>query len=390
MNILRKPLILAALMAVLTTNLSHAQFNLRQRRGRKAEVNQTAEQQPSRSDRRGRLTRANPRQSGGKKRDLPKYDFAITGIKGADNALMTTVQNQGFVRSPATTLNIVVKDRITGRVRTTKTARVGPIEPNRVARVRVSPISIGNSFVQVTVDPSNQIAEANEQNNSSASTFAAPSTPTDPNQRADLIVSGLQAKGNLLQIHVTNAGRARSGASAVNVVVRRRDRRLQDTKSVRVSPLKVGGITAVTVRNVVLDNVTVTATVDAENLVPERNERNNTRQITVGNQTEFAPDLKIIDIQFKPQQKEVWFAVRNVGPVAQTQDVSLTVKSFFGPGNLVERSALRVSRLNTGQTVWQRWRVERLNSGMQFEGVLDVSNRLPEQNENNNRRVETF
>lgn len=66
MNTLRKPVILAALMAVLATDLTHAQFQLRQRRTRKPQTDQTAEQQPSRGDRRGRLTRANPRLSGGK------------------------------------------------------------------------------------------------------------------------------------------------------------------------------------------------------------------------------------------------------------------------------------------------------------------------------------
>jgi len=269
-------------------------------------------------------------------------------------------------------------------------ARVAPMDVNGVVRVRVHSLPLGNSVVFVTVDPNHQIIEANEQNNQQSATFGAPSVPSDPNQRADLVISEIQAQGNLLLIHVTNVGRARSGAAPVNIVIRRSDGRLQDTKSGRIQSLEPNGIGRINIRNVVFDDVKVIATVDPETLVPERNERNNTRQTSIGNQTQFAPDLTITDIMFKREQKEFWFVVRNVGPVAQNQDVSLTVKSYFGPGNVVERTALRVCRINTGQTIWHRWTVERLNSGMQFEGVLDVSNRLPEQKENNNRRIETF
>ena len=321
---------------------------------------------------------------------LPKHDLAVTALKGADDALMTTVTNHGFIRSPATRLRIVIKDRLTGKTRSAKFARVGPIEPNRVARVRLNSLPLGNSVVFVTVDPDGEIIEANEQNNSGSITVAASPVPSDTNQRADLFVQQLKAKGNVLLVYVANGGRSSSSAALVNVVLRDRNGRLQDTKSLRVRPLKVGEITQHSVRNVVLDDVTVIATVDPENRVPERNEQNNTAQIRLANQTQYAPDLIVTDVRFERQQKEVWFAVRNVGPVAQNQDVSLTVKSYFGPGNVVERTAMRVSRINSGQTQWYRWTVEQLNAGMQFEGVVDISNRLPEQNERNNRRIETF
>ena len=391
MRSLRNRLLLTALVTIVSANTTQAQLRLNKLRGRGVQANQGTSQAQSSPARRNGQTKVATREAAVPlKRNLPKHDLGITGLRGADDSLMTTVQNQGFVTSPATQLKIVVKDRITGQIRATKTARVNPIEPNRVARVRMSLLPLGNSIVFATVDPNNQIVEANEQNNSQSATFGTNPVPTDPNQRADLIVSGLQAKGNQLVIQVTNAGRAPSGAALVNIVIRGRDGRLQSTKSGRVQALKVGHIGQLYIRNLVLDDVKVTVTVDPENRVPERNERNNTKQLTVANQTQFAPDLIITDIMFKRQQKEVWFAVRNVGPVAQTQDVSLTLKSYFGPGNVVERTSKRISRLNTGQTAWQRWTVERLNSGMQFEGVLDVSNRLPEQNENNNRRVATF
>lgn len=388
MKTLRNSLILATLLSLLLTSASQAQLRLK--RGKNLRDRQSTSQKQRSSSRVSESKAANTKDAKANRRDLAKYDFVVTALKGGDNALMTTVKNQGFLSTPESVLSIVVKDRVTGQIRITKTARVAPIESGKVARVRVYPLAIGNSTVQVTVDPANQVPESNEQNNSRFATFAAPTVPTDPNQRADLIVSGLQANGNVLLIQVTNAGRARSGSVPINVVVRGNDGRLRATRTARLGALDVGAIGRVNLRNLVLDDVKVTATVDPDNLVPERNERNNTRQITVANQTEYAPDLKITDIMFKRDQKEVWFSVRNVGPVAQNQDVSLTVKSYFGPGNLVERSALRISRLNTGQSTWHRWNVKQLNSGMQFEGILDISNRLPEQNENNNRRVETF
>lgn len=321
---------------------------------------------------------------------LAKVDWTVTALQGGDDALMASIQNLGFLTAPATDVQFIVKDRITGAVRTTKNARVGQLKPGQTARVRVHSLPLGNAVAFATVDPFSRVAEGNEANNFKSATFDAPATPQDPNDRADLIVSGLQAQGNTLLVQVVNAGRAPSTAAPVNIEIHSRDGRLQEAKSARVRPLKIGEIAQLHLRNLVLDDVKVIATVDPEDRVPERNERNNVKEISIGNQTQFAPDLIITDIQFNRQRKQVWYTVRNVGPVAQTQDVSLTVKSFFGAGKQVERYAMRVSRLNSGQSVSLRWDVEQLNNGMQFEGVLDVSNRLPEQNETNNRRVETF
>ncbi|MEM9659669.1 MAG: CARDB domain-containing protein [Planctomycetota bacterium] len=383
---------------LLATDAATAQSRLRQLRDR-LDRGRTAEQRDSRDSKSGPSRNQGQKSpSGGSSRttdprqgkSLAKVDWTVTAIRGGDDALMATIQNLGFTTAPATDVQIIVKDRITGVVRATKNTRVGQIEAGKVARVRMQSLPLGNSITFVTVDPFGRVAEGNETNNFRSATFNAPNVSPNPNDRADLIVSGLQARGNQLLVQVTNAGRAPSTAAQVNIVVRGRDGRLLKTTSVRVRPLKIGHIAQMYVRNLVLDDVKVVATVDPENRVPERNERNNVKELSIGNQTQFAPDLIITNIQFKRQRKEVWYTVRNVGPVAQKQDVSLTVKSYFGPGNLVERSAKRVSRLNSGQSVALRWNVAQLNSGMQFEGVLDVSNRLPEQNEGNNRKVVTF
>ncbi len=373
MKVLITSAALTVLVAAFAADLAMAQQRRLRTDGRRALPNQTQEASTASSS-----------------RDLPKVDLTVTAITGRDNNLMVTVKNLGFQQSPAAQLQVVVKDRLTGQTRTTKMANVQRLQSGGVQRVRLAAMAIGNSQVFATVDPRGQITESNERNNSKAATIDAGSGAPPPRQRPDLHFTGVQPKGNLLSVSLTNMGKTRSKGTLLNIVIRGRDGRLRDTKSMNVRPLNAGETTRMTVRNVLLSDVRVILTVDPENLVAESNERNNTTAINVDNQTEYAPDLKITDIMFKPQQKEVWFQVRNVGPVAQNQDVSLTVKAYFGPGNLVQRSALRVGSLNTGQHTWHRWSVNQLNTGMQFEGELDVGNRLPEQNENNNRRVETF
>lgn len=192
-----KTAILLATVALLFDTTAQAQSRLQKLRDRFGDAQQTSEQTKNTTRENPIQKRLRDRQSRGTKgstvsntnttknvatkqatnRDLPKYDFAITGIRGSDDALMVTVQNQGFLATPANQVQVTIKDRVTGQVRTSRTVRVAPMEPNKVVRVRMASLPLGNSVVHAVIDPYSQVAEANEQNNLQTATFDAIGTP---------------------------------------------------------------------------------------------------------------------------------------------------------------------------------------------------------------------
>lgn len=207
----------------------------------------------------------------------------------------------------------------------------------------------------------------------------------------DLAVTSVRQSNNSLRIRVMNLGRASAPSTKLRVQVRDYNTgRVVDDRTLPVRSLTPNQAVNMLMRTGTLNEVNVYATIDSEYKVIEPNERNNVGTLQIGNQTEFTIDLKISEIRFDRSKKEVWVAVRNVGPVPLNRAASVSLRSYFGPGNRVESHIRRVRQINSGEKIFTRFSVERMEVGMQFEAIVDPSNALPETSEQNNKLMKTF
>ena len=166
----------------------------------------------------------------------------------------------------------------------------------------------------------------------------------------DLAVISVQQNNNSLRVRVMNVGRSAAPATQLKLYARDRDTgRVVIDRKLPVRALEPNQAVNMVSRTGTLNNVNVYATIDADYKVIEPNERNNVGTLSIGNQTEYTIDLKIQEIRFDRDKKEVWVAVRNVGPVALDGAASVSLRSYFGAGNRVESHLRRVRRINTGQ-----------------------------------------
>ena len=93
-------------------------------------------------------------------------------------------------------------------------------------------------------------------------------------------------------------------------------------------------------------------------------------------------------MQFFPKEKQVWVTVHNYGrkPVARAP---LHLVGKFGL-NTSPRMRHTVENLKPGTFQIFRFFPEEMFRGTRFEATVDVNNKVPERNENNNRLVRTF
>ena len=207
----------------------------------------------------------------------------------------------------------------------------------------------------------------------------------------DLAVISVRQSNNSLRVRVMNRGRTTAPATTLKIQARDYNNgRIRFDRSLPVRSLQPNQAINMVTRTNTLNEVNVYATIDSQNRVIEPNERNNVGTLQIGNQTEYTVDLKVTEIRFDYAKREVWVGVRNVGPVALDRAVSVSLRSYLGPGNRVESHIRRVGRINTGQTTFARFSLRQMQPGMQFEAVVDPSNNLPEVSERNNRLVKTF
>mgnify|MGYP002624803219 CR=1 FL=1 len=207
----------------------------------------------------------------------------------------------------------------------------------------------------------------------------------------DLAVTSVRQNNNSLRIRVMNQGRSSAPSTKLRVQVRNYNTgRVVLDRTLPVKSLTPNQSVNMLMRTGTLNEVNVYATIDSEYRVIEPNERNNVGTLQIGNQTEYAVDLKISEIRFDRAKKEVWVAVRNVGPVPLNRSASVSLRSYFGPGNRVESHIRRVRQINSGQKIFTRFSVEQMKVGMQFEAIVDPSNALPETSERNNKLTKTF
>ncbi len=231
--------------------------------------------------------------------------------------------------------------------------------------------------------------QVSSQQTTSAETLERSNNKSIPH--IDLAVTSVRQNHNSLRIRVVNMGRTAAPATKLRVQVRDYNSgRVVLDRALPVRSLMPQQSVNMLMRTGTLNEVNVYATIDSEYKVIEPNERNNVGTLQIGNQTERAVDLKISNIRFDSTKKEVWVAVQNVGPVPLNRSVTVRLRSYFGPGNRLESHVRRVRQINTGQRIYTRFNVERMDVGMQFEAIVDPSNALPEQNEQNNKRLKTF
>ena len=207
----------------------------------------------------------------------------------------------------------------------------------------------------------------------------------------DLAVISVKQQNNGLRVRVMNVGRTIAPQSRLKIYVRDfNNGQVKMERWLTVKQLSPNQAVNMVMRTSTLNNVNVYATADGDNKVIEPNERNNVGTLVIGNQTEYTIDLKIQEIRFDRTKKEVWVGVRNIGPVALNGAASVRLRSYFGPGNQLENQYRRVRSINTGQQTFVRFSVQQMKVGMQFEAIVDPSNALPEQSEQNNKMTRTF
>ncbi|MEM9354300.1 MAG: CARDB domain-containing protein [Planctomycetota bacterium] len=395
MNTFRNSMLLAMLVAVVLAGSAGAQsrrdrFKQLQARAQQSEQ-QSAQNGGGQNRRRGRNQQKRNTQAGGNNQLILKGDLIVERVYQAGDALGVTIRNGGGVRTPDTNMQIQIKRRTDGRVLETKNARVGALEPGARASIRRHGMNLNNVLVVVTVDPQNRVGESNEGNNTGQMTVAArPGGPPAPRPLPDLFVSELRRQGNVLILTVANKGTAASRATTTHIRIASRVGKPDVIKTGNVRALKPGERAQTKFHNVVLDNVVVTVGIDPRRQIKESNKGNNGKQLVVGDQTTRAPDLTIGEFRFFPEKQEVWVQVRNVGAAGMSGSTHLRLVSYFGPGNVKEQKLQRVSGIGRGQHIFYRIRMEQIQRGMQFEAIVDPQNDFPEQNERNNRKVQTF
>ena len=378
-------------------NLAQAQtgFGTRQGRPNRSQLaaNRANSRQGANDPTQGRIQSRNgsPRTGQG----LPRVDFLVTSLTASGDTASATVKNFGLIQSPQTQLRLQVRSQATGAVLANKTARVSALQSGGTARIRIHslPLSGGTTRIFATVDPSGNVQESNEANNSQAITVGAqPNTspPTAP-ARPDLTVTSLTNSGNVLKMVIKNVGQTTAPESNMQIFIQSRSTgQVLVNRTRKVRSLNRNQSVTINDHTLTLDKVNVKVKIDFDSRIAERNETNNARNLAVGNQTEYTVDLKVTEVRFDRAASEVWVAVRNVGPTALSGSTTLRLQSYFGPGNRAERHSQRIRALNTGQQVFYRFAVQQMNTGMQFEGTVDPGNDLPEQNEQNNKLVKTF
>jgi len=385
---------LLTLVTVLSLiSLAEAQTGSRTRQGRSNRSGLANSRQGTIDPTQGRIQSRNNNSPTGQ--GLPKIDLSVTSLSANGDTASATVKNFGLVQSPQTQMRLQVRSRATGAVLANKTARVLPLQSGGTVRIRIHslPLSGGATRIFATVDPSGNVQESNEANNSQAITVGQqPNTPPpSAPARPDLTVTSLTNKGNVLKMVIKNVGRATAPESNMQVFVQSRATgQVLVNRSQRVRSLNRNQSVTINDHRLTLDDVNVKVKVDYDGKITEQNENNNARNLAVANQTEYTVDLKVKEIRFDRSANEVLVAVRNVGAVALNGSTTLRLQSYFGPGNRVERQVQRISRINTGQSLFYRFAVQQMNTGMQFEATVDPGNDLPEQNENNNKLVSTF
>ncbi len=395
MNAFRNSMLLAMLVAVTVAGSADAQTRRGRTRQQQAQPPQTRQPNQAAQDRhrRGqqRNTQAGGQNPGGNGQLILKGDLVVERVYQAGDSLGVNIRNGGGIRTPDTNMQIQVKRRTDGRVLETKNARVRALEPGAQASIRHHGLNLNNVLVVVTVDPQNRVGESNERNNTGQLTVATrPGGPPAPRPLPDLFVSELRSQGNVLYLTVSNKGTAASRETTASIVIRSRVGAPEQRKSARIRALNPGERSQTRLHNVTLSNVVVTVGIDPNRQVRESNKGNNGKQLVVADQTTAGADLTIGEFRFFPENKEVWVQVRNVGAAGMSGSTHLRLISYFGPGNVKERKLQRVNGIGRGQHVFYRIRMEQIQRGMQFEAIVDPQNDFPEQNERNNRKVQTF
>ncbi len=236
----------------------------------------------------------------------------------------------------------------------------------------------------VIADPTNQVNESNESNNSAEVRVTA----TQPTLKPDLTIAGTDwsprtltvGQNVTLSIVVRNQGQASAGPFVVEV----RDSIGTDRQT--LSGLAVGSAATVTFTRRV-NNTTefFTITVDATNQIDELEETNNSAQIRVDAQPQAPrkPDLTMAGVDWSPRTprlgENVSFTVvvRNQGESAAGPFI-IEIRDSAGP----ERRAL--SGLSASNAVSLSFTRRQNNATEVFTITVDVTNQVDESNEANN------
>lgn len=219
---------------------------------------------------------------------------------------------------------------------------------------------------------------------------AVRANPNDPQfqPKPDLVALYVIDRGNTAIIAVQNRGKIRSGATQIRLQISSVGAGPTTLRNVSLSALEPNGTKLIHVRGLSLSNVTLFAHVDVGNRVVESNENNNFASHVVEDQTSNGPDMAITKIQFFTKQKEVWVTVHNYGK-KKVDRSTLHLESKFGL-KLDERMRHTIKDLKPGTYQIYRFFPKQLQRGMQFEAIADINNHVPEQNERNNRRTQSF
>ena len=98
-------------------------------------------------------------------------DLTVTDIAVTDTGHCITVQNIGQAASPLTHMHIEFRRLADDALLATKLVRVRPLLVNQTIRFRLHAIPPGDVQAIVYVDPDNQVAESNEENNDRTADF---------------------------------------------------------------------------------------------------------------------------------------------------------------------------------------------------------------------------
>lgn len=201
----------------------------------------------------------------------PKPDLVAVYVVDEGNTAKIFVQNQGKLRSGATTMRLLITP-LRGGSTSVRSFQLAPLDPGRSKLLSVRGLPLSNVSLFVHVDFGNQVAESDETNNTARHTVEDQITGA-----ADLALTKMQFFPDDKQVWVTLRNNGRKN-------VRRTTIRLEskfglgtnEKMRYAVKDLKPGTFQIFRFfPKQMLRGTQFDATVDLNNEVPETNERNN-------------------------------------------------------------------------------------------------------------------
>jgi len=325
-----------------------------------------------------------------------KPDLAVKSVTASaqqyspgDTVTITVrVTNEGKVSCPASTL------RLSGEGMTTQNKSIPQLAPGSSTDVSfqfTAPYIEGEKTyaIQAHADPNDQIAEANENNNTGSGSF------TVYNPLPDLTVSHIipnkteyaSGESGTIVVTVKNQGEA-----AVEETTLKLNIGYFWERTVQIGPIPVGGTTQTQFNftNSAYEEyqtVNITATIDPEDNISESNENNNTLSTTIGVKPKL-PDVGIIG-----SNATNWYAGMDVVVTATIQNYadedypSVAVRLNLGSRQYEESIVLPANGSNLAV-----FRVTLPNAPgtATLDFTVDPYNVLEEENEGNNGYARTI